>query len=240
MLPTKRAQAYTPESIAHYQALAAEDPTLPATLEDFLALLGPEGKGRHEERRAALAAVIQRLQAGHPASTSIQLWLLVSYAAALHALAIRYQTPGSAPAEMESTVVLAFLEVLQAMSAERLADLYLLNLLTDDVKGRLRVLLGIRDYQQDDRIEVVDDEAVQDDRAPDERVDGYEALQAQINELPITDVDRDLLVGLYVYGYNMSELAAQMGLSHETIRQRHHRVLQRMKKVVQNRPPLSQ
>jgi RNA polymerase sigma factor (sigma-70 family) len=231
MLPTKRTDALTPQSIADYQALAAQNATLPPTLEDFLALLGPEGKGQHEERRAALAAVIQQLQAGHPVSASIQLWLLVTYNPPLHSFVGRYGTHRSEDrSDTESAVVLAFLEVLQTMSSERLADAYLEKRIVDDARRRLMVLLGIRDYQQADRVEFVEDEAVQDDRAPDERVDSYDALQAQINEMPITNADRDLLVGIYVYGYNMSELAQQMGVPHDTVKKRHQRLLGRLKK----------
>ncbi|MFA7331093.1 MAG: sigma-70 family RNA polymerase sigma factor [Candidatus Delongbacteria bacterium] len=231
MLPTKRAQAYTPESIAHYQALATEEAALPATMEAFLALLGPEGKGRHDERRAALAAVIQRLQAGHPTSASIQLWLLVSYNPPLHSLVGRYGSHGrDSQADLESAVVLAFLEVLQTLSTERLADPYLEKRIMDDARRRLMVLLGIRDYQQADRVETVADESVQDDRAADEREDGYESLLVQINDLPITDGDRDLLVGIYVYGYNMAELAEQWHIPHDTIKKRYQRLLGRLKK----------
>lgn len=229
MLPTKRTDAFTPQSIADYQTLATENASLPPALEDFLALLGPEGKGRHDERRAALAAVIQDLQAGHPVSASIQLWLLVTYNPPLHNLVGRYASPHS---DTESMVVLAFLEVLQTMSAERLADAYLEKRIVDDARRRLMVLLGIRDYQQADRLELVDDEAVQDDRVPDEHVDGYEALLARINELPITDAERDLLVGIYVYGYNMSELAEQLGVTPQAVKQRVDRLTVRLQKII--------
>ena len=227
MLPTKRTDALTPQSIADYQALVAENAALPPTLEDFLTLLGPEGKGRHDERRAALATVIQHLQAGHSVSASIQLWLLVSYNPPLHNLVGRYASPHS---DTESMVVLAFLEVLQAMSAERLADAYLERRIVDDARRHLLVLLGIRDYQQADRLEFVADEATQNDRVPDEKEDVYETLQARINEMPITDTERDLLVGIYVYGYNMSELAEQMGVPHDTVKKRYQRLLVRLKK----------
>jgi DNA-directed RNA polymerase specialized sigma24 family protein len=231
MLPTKRTQAFTPQSIADYQTLTAYEGALPPTLGDFLALLGPEGKGRHDERQAALSAAIRSLQAGHPAHASIQLWLLVSYAAALQALVRRYTPHGSSPAETESTVVLAFLEVLLGMSAERLADPYLEKRVAEDTKDRLRVHLGLRDYQQGEGIEVVEDDAVQEDRVPDEHVDGYEALLARINDLPITDADRAMLISLYVYGYNMAEIADQMGVTRQAIRQRIDRLTTRLKKI---------
>ncbi|MFA7329846.1 MAG: sigma-70 family RNA polymerase sigma factor [Candidatus Delongbacteria bacterium] len=230
MLPTKRTDAHTPQSISDYQTLAARETALPPALGDFLELLGPRAKDRHGERQAALSAAIRHLQASPPERQSIQLWLLVSYAPALQALARRYSPHGTPPAETESTVVLAFLEVLQGMSTERLADAYLEKRIVDDARRRLMVLLGIRDYQQAEDIEFVENDVVQEDRAPDERVDGYEALLAQINDMPITDADRTLLISLYVYGYNMAELADQWQVPHETIKKRHQRLLGRLKK----------
>lgn len=231
MLPTKRTDAFTPQSISDYQTLAAREPALPPALGDFLELLGPQAKNRHAERQAALSTAIRHLQASPPERQSIQLWLLVSYAPALQALTRRYAPHGAPPAETESTVVLAFLEVLQAMSTERLADAYLEKRIVDDARRRLMVLLGIRDYQRSEDFESVADGAVQEDQAPDERVDGYEALLAQINELPITNADRTLLISLYVYGYNMAELADQMGVTRQAIRQRLERLTTRLKKT---------
>lgn len=232
MLPTKCTDALTPQSISDYQTLAAREPALPPALGDFLALLGRQAKDRHSERQAALSAVIRHLQAAPPEQQSIQLWLLVSYGPALQALARRYAPHGAPPTETESTVVLAFLEVLQAMSPERLADVYLEKRVLEDSKDRLRVLLGLRGYQQGDLVEFVEDDAVQDDRAPDERVDGYEALLAQINDMPITDADRTLLISLYVYGYNMAELAERLNIPRETVKKRHQRLLARVKKYL--------
>ncbi|MFA7331952.1 MAG: sigma-70 family RNA polymerase sigma factor [Candidatus Delongbacteria bacterium] len=229
MLPTKRTDALTPQSVADYLTLAAENAALPATLEAFLALLGPEGKDKNEERKAALATVLQKLQTGHPARASIQLWLLVAYAPLLRGLAGRYSRNGNEQADVESTVVVAFLETIQGTPEARLKDAFLQKRVLDDTKDRVRVHLGLRDYQQDNRIELVADDAVQEDRAPDERVDGYESLLAQINELPIAASDRDLLVGIYVYGYSMAELAERWHIPHDTVKKRYQRLLRRLK-----------
>lgn len=229
MLPTKRTQAFTPQSIADYQTLAAQEGALPPTLGDFLALLGPEGKGRHVERQAALSAAIRCLQAGHAARESIQLWLLVAYAPLLRELAGHYSQKGE-QADVESTVIVAFLESIQGAPPARLHDAFLQKRILDDTRGRVRVHLGLRDYQQSTRIEVVEDDAVQGDRMPDEHVDGYDALLARIDDLPITHADRAMLISLYVYGYNMSELASHLEITPQAVKQRFDRLMKRIKK----------
>jgi hypothetical protein len=235
MLPASHTAAHTTASTTDYFSLAAREPALPSTLADFLALLGRGAKDRLEARHAALSAVIRHLQAGAPEAPSIQLWLLVSYAAALQGLAARYQMTGMGLAESESSVVMAFLETLLLLPEKRLVDPCLALELLRDTKYRLRVLLGLRDYQQEVKLACLPDESLMADRLPDERTDAYQALQDTILDLPLTEAERGLLIGLYVYGYSLQECAAQSGEAYDTTQKRHKRLLKRLREKAQEK-----
>ncbi|MFA7329747.1 MAG: hypothetical protein WC326_01620 [Candidatus Delongbacteria bacterium] len=228
MLPSKQ-DAFTPASTTDYLALAAREPALPPTLTDFLALLGPAAKTQQAARQAALSASIHHLQAGVPEAASIQLWLLVSYAPALQALAGRYRMTGSSLEETESSVIMAFLETLMGLGEGRLTNPCLAHELLRDTKLRLRVAQGLRDYQRVAKVTIAPDEVVMQDHVPDERVDAYQSLQDLIQDMPLTDAERGLLVGLYVYGYSLQEMASMLGEAYDTTQKRHNRLLKRLR-----------
>jgi RNA polymerase sigma factor (sigma-70 family) len=230
MLPTNQTAAYTAQSIADYQTLAGREPALPSALGDFLALLGPGAKDRHAERQAALSAAIRHLQADPPEGPSIRLWLLVTYAPALQALAVRYRTPGATLDESASAAAWAFLETLQALSAERMSSPWLAREIERDTKDRLRVVLGVREYQQDARVDVTTDEALMDDRVRDDRADAYQALEDLIQDMPVTEAERTLLSGLYVYGYTLQEMADMTGETYGAVQQRFNRLKKRLQR----------
>lgn len=233
MLPIHRADAFRSQSTSDYQSLAAREPALPATLTAFLALLGPEGKGQRIERQAGLSAVIRHLQIQAPEAASIQLWLLVSFAAPLQILAARFQSATSDPRESASAVAWAFLETLLTLNEERLASPWLAREIVRDTRRRLLVFLGLRDYQQEARLEVAPDEALMEDRLVDESEDAYHALEEWIHDQPIAHDERALLTGLYIYGYSLQEMAQRTGQAYETVKKRHQRLLARLKR---NRP----
>jgi hypothetical protein len=230
MLPIHRADAFTPQSTSDYQSIAAREPALPPNLDDFLALLGPEGKVQPIERQAALSAAIRHLQAQVPEAASIQLWLLVSFAAALQILAARFQNTSRDSKDAASTVAWAFLETLHAMGEERLASPWLAREIVRDTRRRLLVLLGLRDYQQETRLEELPDEALMEDRLPDESPDACRDLEEWIHDQPITHDEQALLSGLYVYGYSLRDMAERTGQAYETVKKRHQRLLARLKK----------
>lgn len=230
MLPIHHADAFTPKSTSDYQSLAAREPDLPPTLEGFLALLGPEGKDRQAERQAALSTVVRHLQAQAPEGSSIQLWLLVSFAGALQDLATRFKNSRRDPKEAASAVAWAFLETLLTLGEERLASPWLAREIVRDTQRRLLVLLGLRDYQQESRLEELYDEALMEDRLPDETSDAYHVLEEWIHDQSITHGEQALLAGLYVYGYSLQDMAEQTGQAYETVKKRHQRVLARLKK----------
>ncbi|MDP2361672.1 MAG: sigma-70 family RNA polymerase sigma factor [bacterium] len=227
MLPTKRTDALTPSSLSDYLTLAAREPVLPPSLGDFLALLA-NVKADPVPAVRALAAVIRHLQADPPEGPSIRLWLLVAYAPALQALAVRYRTPGATLDESASAAVWAFLETLQAMSVERLASPWLAREIERDTKDRLRVVVGARDYQQDARRAERPDEALMEDRVRDERTDAYQALEDLIQDMPVTEAERTLLSGLYVYGYTLREMADMAGEAYNTVQKRFYRLMRRL------------
>jgi RNA polymerase sigma factor (sigma-70 family) len=229
MLPTNRTDALTPPSLSDYLTLAAREPALPPSLGDFLALLA-KVKADPLPAVRALAAVIRHLQADPPEGPSIRLWLLVAYAPALQALAVRYRTPGATLDESASSAVWAFLETLQAMSVERLASPWLAREIERDTKDRLRVVVGARDYQQDARRAERPDEALMEDRVRDERTDVYQALEDLIQDMPVTEAERTLLSGLYVYGYTLREMADMAGEAYNTVQKRFYRLMRRLEK----------
>ena len=230
MLPIHRADALTSQSTSDYQSLAAREPALPVTLAAFLALLGPEGKSQPIERQVALSAAIRHLQAQDPETASIQLWLLVSFAAALQILAARFQNHRRDPRDAASAVAWAFLETLHALGAERLASPWLAREIVRDTRRRLLVLLGLRDYQQETRLEETPDEALMEDRLPSESPDAYGDLEEWIHDQPITHDEQALLSGLYVYGYSLHDMAERTGQAYETVKKRHQRLLARLRK----------
>ena len=230
MLPIHRADAFTSQSTSDYQSLAAREPALPATLAAFLALLGPEGKDRQIERHAALSAAIRHLQGQVPEAASIQLWLLVSFAGPLQILAARFQNTTGDPRESACAVAWAFLETLLALSEDRLTSPWLAREIVRDTRRRFLVLLGLRDYQQESRLVEMPDESLMEDRLLDESEDAYHALEEWIHDQPITEDEQALLVGLYVYGYSLQEMADQAGQAYETVKKRHQRLLARLKK----------
>jgi hypothetical protein len=235
MLPTQQ-DAFTTASTTAYLSLAAREPALPPTLVGFMTLLGRGAKEQREARQAALSSSIRHLQAGAPESASIQLWLLVTYAPALQALAGRYRMTGSSLEETESAVVLAFLETLMGLGVGRLQDPCLANEIQRDTKLKLRVALGLRDYQQEARLACAPDEALMADRLPDDRADAYQALQDLIQDMPISDAERGVLIGLYVYGYSLQEFAAQAGEDYYTVQKRHKRLLARLREKNPKKP----
>jgi hypothetical protein len=229
MLPASHTDAHTAASTSDYLSLVAREPSLPPTLADFMTLLGPGAKDQHEARHAALSAAIHHLQAGAQEAASIQLWLLVSYAPALQAMALRYRVPGASLEETESSVVMAFLETLLATSAARLQGQWLVREIERDTQDRLRVALGLRDYQKENTIAATPDEALMADRLPDDRSDAYQSLQDLIQDMPITEAERSLLVGVFVYGFTLREIATQTGELYDTTQKRHVRLLKRLR-----------
>lgn len=230
MLPTKRTDALAPRSIADYVTLAAREPALPPTVSDFLDLLSPLAKDMYATRQAALSAAIRHMQAGAPEGPSIHLWLLTSYAPALQALAVRYRKPSESLDEAISAAIWAFLETLHGMGEARLNSPWLAREIERDTKDRLRVMAGVRDYQQAGRLEATPDDALMEDRVEDEREDAYQALEDMIQDMPVTEAERGLLAGLYVYGYSLHEMAVQLGQDYRTVRQRHLRLMNRLRK----------
>ncbi len=230
MLPTNRTAAHTPQSTLDYQSLASREPSLMSTLGDFLDLLGPTVRTDPAPAAQALSTVIRQLQAGAPEGPSIRLWLLVAYAPGLQALAARYCPPGERLEEVASTAAWAFLETLEALGAERLTSPWLPREIERDTRRRLVVLLGLRDYQRDSRLEERPDEILMADQVRDDREDAYRALEERIGEMRVSESDRTLLVGLHVYGYSLQEMAVQLGQDYRTIRQRHLRLMNRLRK----------
>ena len=235
MLPIQRDDAFTPQSTSDYQSLAALEPALPATLAAFLALLGPECKGLQIERQAALSAAVRHLQAQLSEAASIQLWLLISFAAPLQILAARFQNTTDDQRESASAVAWAFLETLHALSTERLASPWLAREIVRDTRRRLLVLLGLRDYQREARLEEAPDEALMEDRLPSENQDAYHALEEWIHDQPINHEEQVLLAGLYVYGHSLHDMAERTGQAYETVKKRHQRLLARLKKNLTSR-----
>ncbi|MDP2362006.1 MAG: hypothetical protein Q8O14_14860 [bacterium] len=229
MLPTKHADAYTPASTSDYLSLAAREPGLPPTLADFMTLLGPGAKERQAARQAALSACIRHLQTGAPEAPSIQLWLLVTYAPALQAMAGRYHLPAQSREEVHSSIVMAFLETLLNLSEKRLADAYLEQEIANDARRRLAYHEGLWQSNRAERVTATPDEALMADSLPDDRADAYQALQDLILDMPITDAERSVLVGLYVYGYTLHELAAAADEDYFTVQKRHKRLLKRLR-----------
>jgi hypothetical protein len=230
MLPTNRTAALTPQSTLDYLSLASREPSLPSTLGDFLDLLGPSVRTDPVPAAQALSTVIRHLQAGAPEGPSIRLWLLVVYAPGLQALSARYCPPGERLEEVASTAGWAFLETLEALGAERLANPWLPREIERDTRRRLVVLLGLRDYQRDSRLEERPDETLMEDQVRDDREDAYQGLEERIQEMRMSESERTLLVGLHVYGYSLQEMAAQLGQDYRTVRQRHLRLMNRLRK----------
>jgi hypothetical protein len=230
MLPTNQTAAYTAQSIADYQTLAAREPALPPALGDFLALLGPGAKDRHAERQAALSAAIRCLQADPPEGPSIRLWLLVTYAPALQALAVRYRTPGATLDESGSAAAWAFLETLQALSAERLSNPWLAREIERDTQRRLAYHGGLWDGNRKEQVDSTPDESLMGDRIPDDRADAYQALEDLIQDMPVTEDERTLLSGLYVYGYTLQEMADMTGETYGAVQQRFNRLKKRLQR----------
>jgi hypothetical protein len=228
MLPTKQ-DALASASTTDYLALAAREPALPPTLSDFLALLGPANKIQQAARQAALSACVRHLQTDVPESASIQLWLLVSFAPALQAMAGRYQLTGSSLDESVSSVVMAFLETLHALGETRLADPCLALEVVRDTQRRLAYHQGMWASNHAERVVATPDESIMADRRTDERADSYQALQDLIQDMPISGAERGVLIGLYVYGYTLQEFAKQSGEPYKTVQQRHHRLLRRLR-----------
>ena len=229
MLPTKRTHALAPRSIADYETLAAREPALPPTVGDFLDLLGPGAKDQHAARQAALSAAIRHLQAGAPEGPSIRLWLLTSYAPALQALAVRYRKPDETLDEAASAAAWAFLETLQALGGDRIASPWLAREIERDTQRRLAYHGGHWEGNRRQTLEELPDDALMEDRLEDERADAYQALEDLIQDMPVTEVERGLLAGLYVYGYTLKEMAAIAGEDYETTKKRHTRVIARIR-----------
>lgn len=230
MLPTNRTAAHTPQSTLDYLSLSSREPSLPPTLGDFLDLLGPEVRTDPMPAAQALSTVIRHLQADAPEGPSIRLWLLVAYAPGLQALAARYCPPGERLEEVASTAAWAFLETLEALGAERLASPWLPREIERDTRRRLVVLLGLRVYQRDSRLMEHTDEKLMEDQVRDDREDAYRTLEERIREMRVSESERTLLVGLHVYGYSLHEMAEQLGQDYRTVRQRHLRLMNRLKK----------
>lgn len=185
-------------------------------------------------RQAVLSAAIRHLQAGAPEGPSIRLWLLTSYAPALQALAVRYRKPNEGMDEAVSAAAWAFLETLQALGAERLESPWLAREIERDTKDKLRVATGSRDYQKDTRVETVPDDALMEDRIEDGRADAYQVLEDLIQDMPVSEAERELLAGLYVYGYSLREMASMAGEDYFTVQKRHKRLLKRLREEAKN------
>lgn len=234
MLPTKRTDALTPQSIADYETLAAREPALPPTVGDFLDLLGPRAKDQHAARQAALSAAIRHMQAGAPEGPSIRLWLLTSYAPALQALAVRYRKPDEGMDEAVSAASWAFLETLQALGAERLRSPWLAREIERDTQRRLAYHGGHWESNHRLLTEARPDEELMEDRIEDGRADAYQALEDLIQDMPVSEAERGLLAGLYVYGYSLREMASMAGEDYFTVQKRHKRLLKRLREKAKN------
>lgn len=230
MLPTSPSEAFTQASTSDYLSLATREQALPSTLAEFMALLGLNAKKHPQAASAAIGIVVRHLQAGAPEAPSIQLWLLVAYAPALQAMAMRHRTTGASLKETESVVVWAFLETLQGLGDKRLTDPCLMLELVRDTRRRVAYHGGFWAGNHAGQVETATDEALMADRLPDDRADAYQALQDLIRDLPVSEAERTLLIGLHVYNHSLKELAFLSGEAYDALQKRHFRLMARLRK----------
>lgn len=223
-----RETVFTCQSLADYSTLTARTPELPDTLDEMLEELGEDkaSKSFYERKDVILQALVTALQTNCREVGSIQLWMLFVFNKSIHQLAHRYSTPAHSDEETYNDIVWCFLETLHRFyrTKDQTFKFVSKNLLRDTVT-RIRRHYGYRDSIPKEPTIPLDDlqEAGWDAPQP-EQID-------YIRSLPISDADKYLLIGQHLYGYNQKEMAEKLGISPTALRQRHSRLLKRIRKI---------
>jgi len=222
LIPLHREDTHTLQSFADYETLTQRTPELPDRLDELLDLLANNDEQILPQRNAVLWMLIECIQSQVPETTSIQLWLLYAFRGALRKMANRYLTNERSEAETSNDVIWCFLETLHRIYKThqiKAEPEYLARYIVRETVTRIRRSYGWRDVQpKEDNLHLHDLMDTGWDIEQPEQID-------YIRNLPISDDDKYLLIGQYIYGYSQKELSEKLGISHAALRQRNSRLL---------------
>lgn len=219
--PLRLDDVLTARSKTDYHALAAHHPELPPTLEELLATLDKPKTGEVQAADRCVRILLAHMQDPDAGGPSVQLWLLWIFRRALAAMAGRYQQPGRPYDEVIHDATWCLLE---AMHRANPATAYIIRNIARDARKLLRRNYGM-EYGPDTPQQVQVEEMMEtgwDVQAP--------ATASYIQELQLPAEDQYLLVGQYIYGFSQEEIAEQLGIRPEALRQRMRRLLARLRK----------
>lgn len=216
--PLRIEHVLTAESRAEYQKLVEQKPELPPDLEGLFQILGSRAKDQQALQDQILRTLVTHMQSptGGP---SVQTWLLWAFQGLVVGLASKYVRPDRPFDEVIGDATWCLLEVLNTISLEH--KFFTWKILME-TKKLVRRQYGI------ERLSVPPEEIILDQTQLEERL--VTAQEADfLDGFNLSNEQRDLLIGHYIYGYSLKELAHQMGVNPNTLYQRISRLIRRLR-----------
>ena len=224
LLPTTPDALATRRFLADYETLKHRNSQLPPTLDSLLNLLGERDSQFAEKQDDVLRLLLWELQHEAPEMTSIQSWFLHAFRFGLRAMVGKFRSDKESMEETRNNVAWCFLETLHRIFKDNadLASSRLAWRILDHTHSRVRRCYGL-DPDTRQRPEPMSE--LPQIAAP--------TASAYIHDLPraITDEERYLLTGIYVYGYTQSEMAEKLGIKPEALRQRKRRIIKKIQEI---------